>query len=317
MSSISPALSANLGVRYEYYGVFKEVDGRAIPFDIINCGGYCAPGSTFAYPDRNNVAPRLNLAWAPAALHDATVITLGAAALFLIMVTVAVGRIRTRMLAQTKKAELAAWQLRQCLCVDQAARRFGQRQHRHQHVGAGQEGSESVAACEGLDAIDLALRSRPALHRIAKRREPRRDGAAHLAEAQHADGGPPHIAAVFVLLPVLVTLLREIDLHVALVMDHAVDRVFGHLLRHAGVFEAHDRQMRGHRTHRQDGVDAGAVINHCLQLGLPREQLGRWLPADQVVAGLVGRPGEILPVRLMLAQLGDDAGHDVEAGGLD
>ena len=44
---------------------------------------------------------------------QATVITLGAAALFLIMVTVAVGRIRTRMLAQTKKAELAAWQLRQ------------------------------------------------------------------------------------------------------------------------------------------------------------------------------------------------------------
>ena len=79
---ISPALSANLGVRYEYYGVFKEVDGRAIPFDIINCGGYCAPGSTFAYPDRNNVAPRLNLAWAPAALHDATVITLGAGMYF-------------------------------------------------------------------------------------------------------------------------------------------------------------------------------------------------------------------------------------------
>ena len=44
---------------------------------------------------------------------QATVITLGAAALFLIMVTVAVGRIRTRMLAQTKQAELAAWQLRQ------------------------------------------------------------------------------------------------------------------------------------------------------------------------------------------------------------
>ncbi|MEZ4401780.1 MAG: serine/threonine-protein kinase [Kofleriaceae bacterium] len=44
---------------------------------------------------------------------QATVVTVGAAALFLIMVTVAVSRIRTRMFAQTRKAELAAWQLRQ------------------------------------------------------------------------------------------------------------------------------------------------------------------------------------------------------------
>ncbi|MBK9030020.1 MAG: serine/threonine protein kinase [Myxococcales bacterium] len=44
---------------------------------------------------------------------QATVIALGAAALFLIMVTVAAGRIRARMMAQTRRAELASWQLRQ------------------------------------------------------------------------------------------------------------------------------------------------------------------------------------------------------------
>jgi len=43
----------------------------------------------------------------------ATITITGAAALFLIMVTVAAGRIRTRLFAQTRRAELAAWQLRQ------------------------------------------------------------------------------------------------------------------------------------------------------------------------------------------------------------
>lgn len=44
---------------------------------------------------------------------QATVAAIGAAVLFLIMVTVAAGRIRARMLEQTRKAELAAWQVRQ------------------------------------------------------------------------------------------------------------------------------------------------------------------------------------------------------------
>jgi len=44
---------------------------------------------------------------------QATIAAVGAAALFLVMVTVAAGRIRARMLDQTRRAELAAWQLRQ------------------------------------------------------------------------------------------------------------------------------------------------------------------------------------------------------------
>ena len=75
---MKPTLSANLGLRYQYYGVFEEIHGRAIPFDINACGGYCAPGSTFSYPDRNNVAPRVSFAWAPSRLHDRTVIGFGA-----------------------------------------------------------------------------------------------------------------------------------------------------------------------------------------------------------------------------------------------
>ena len=75
---IAPTLSANLGLRYEYLGVFKEIHDRAIPFDIKLCGGYCAAGSTFSYPDRNNFAPRLSATWAPAVLRGRTVISAGA-----------------------------------------------------------------------------------------------------------------------------------------------------------------------------------------------------------------------------------------------
>ncbi|MDR1990663.1 MAG: TonB-dependent receptor [Acidobacteriaceae bacterium] len=75
---MSSSLSANLGLRYEYYGVFTETQNRAIPFDINICGGYCPPGTPFSYPDRNNFAPRVSLSWAPDALQGRTVINAGA-----------------------------------------------------------------------------------------------------------------------------------------------------------------------------------------------------------------------------------------------
>ncbi|MBO0722838.1 MAG: TonB-dependent receptor, partial [Blastocatellia bacterium] len=74
---IRPNFTANLGLRYEYYSVFREIHDRDIPFDIATCGGYCPAGSAFAFPDRNNFAPRVSFAWAPKALHDRTVIRFG------------------------------------------------------------------------------------------------------------------------------------------------------------------------------------------------------------------------------------------------
>ncbi|HEY4360041.1 MAG TPA: carboxypeptidase regulatory-like domain-containing protein [Bryobacteraceae bacterium] len=74
---LSPTLTANLGVRYEMYGVFSEIHKRDIPFDIQTCGGYCPAGSPFAFNDLNNFAPRVSLAWAPKMLHDRTVIRVG------------------------------------------------------------------------------------------------------------------------------------------------------------------------------------------------------------------------------------------------
>ena len=35
----------NLGVRYSFFNVFHETQGRAVPFDFATCGGLCQPGS--------------------------------------------------------------------------------------------------------------------------------------------------------------------------------------------------------------------------------------------------------------------------------
>src|SRR6266550_2884098 len=70
-------LTLNLGVRYEYYGVMREVLGRALVVDPLGCGGFCPAGTPYYSPDRNNFAPRLGLAWSPARFHGKTVIRAG------------------------------------------------------------------------------------------------------------------------------------------------------------------------------------------------------------------------------------------------
>ncbi len=75
---VTPTLTANLGVRYEFFGVPYEVNGRGIVFDPLNCpGGYCPAGTPFYQPDYNNFSPRISLAWAPSTLNNKTVIRTG------------------------------------------------------------------------------------------------------------------------------------------------------------------------------------------------------------------------------------------------
>ncbi|MGI8782353.1 MAG: TonB-dependent receptor domain-containing protein [Acidobacteriota bacterium] len=73
---LRPNLTVNLGVRYEYYSVVHEAKDRGRVF-AMECGGFCPPGTPFYEPDRNNFAPRIGLAWAPAMFHDKTVIRAG------------------------------------------------------------------------------------------------------------------------------------------------------------------------------------------------------------------------------------------------
>jgi hypothetical protein len=70
-------LTLNLGLRYEYYSVTKEVKDRILVIDILGCKGFCPPGTPMYSPDRNNFAPRVGLAWGPEVFKGKTVIRTG------------------------------------------------------------------------------------------------------------------------------------------------------------------------------------------------------------------------------------------------
>ena len=59
--------SVNLGMRYSFFNVFHEVQGRANPFDFATCGpqGFCGVGASFGQPNYGNFDPRVAFAWAP------------------------------------------------------------------------------------------------------------------------------------------------------------------------------------------------------------------------------------------------------------
>ena len=65
-------LTLNLGIRYEFFNIFHEVHGKAIPFDFATCGatGYCGAGASFGNPNTLDVDPRISFAWSPASLGN-------------------------------------------------------------------------------------------------------------------------------------------------------------------------------------------------------------------------------------------------------
>jgi hypothetical protein len=68
-----PNLTINAGLRYEFYTVPVEKNGRDKVWRIA-CGGFCAPGTRWYDPDYNNLGPRVGFAWTPARFKDNTVI---------------------------------------------------------------------------------------------------------------------------------------------------------------------------------------------------------------------------------------------------
>jgi carboxypeptidase family protein len=71
-----PNLTINAGLRYEFYTVPVEKDGRDKVWRL-SCGGFCAPGTRWYDPDYNNFGPRVGFAWAPARFKDNTVLRAG------------------------------------------------------------------------------------------------------------------------------------------------------------------------------------------------------------------------------------------------
>jgi carboxypeptidase family protein/TonB-dependent receptor-like protein len=68
-----PNLTINAGLRYEFYTVPVEKDGRDKVWRIA-CGGFCPPGTRWYDPDYNNLGPRVGFAWTPARFKNNTVI---------------------------------------------------------------------------------------------------------------------------------------------------------------------------------------------------------------------------------------------------
>lgn len=90
---ITPTFTANLGVRYDYYGVAHVPDNRTTVFDLNQFHGACLGSGSFNTPfpvpintppcptnpalyspNYKNVDPRVSFAWAPAAFHAKTVV---------------------------------------------------------------------------------------------------------------------------------------------------------------------------------------------------------------------------------------------------
>jgi hypothetical protein len=74
---VTPNLTLNLGLRYEYYSVMHEINNRSAVVDITGCGGFCPKGTPYYDPNTKDFGPRLGVAWAPKALGGKTTIRSG------------------------------------------------------------------------------------------------------------------------------------------------------------------------------------------------------------------------------------------------
>lgn len=74
---VTPNLTLNVGLRYEFYTVTHEILDRSAVVDILGCGGFCPKGTPYYDDNPRDFGPRLGVAWAPKALHGKTTIRSG------------------------------------------------------------------------------------------------------------------------------------------------------------------------------------------------------------------------------------------------
>jgi len=75
---LRPDLTLNIGLRYEYYTPVNSVDGEARVFDAGTLS-YLPAGSGFYRAEKLGLAPRVGIAWAPAAFRSRTIFRWGGA----------------------------------------------------------------------------------------------------------------------------------------------------------------------------------------------------------------------------------------------
>src|SRR5215467_1891580 len=74
---VTPNLTLNLGLRYEFYSVVHEILKRSAVVDIKGCGGFCPKGTPYYQPNYKDFGPRIGAAWAPSMFHGKTTIRSG------------------------------------------------------------------------------------------------------------------------------------------------------------------------------------------------------------------------------------------------
>lgn len=75
---LSPRFTANLGLRYEYFGVDHEVQGRGVIVDPLHCSAVvCPAGSQWYSPNLADFSPRVSLAWQPHVFDHKAVLRAG------------------------------------------------------------------------------------------------------------------------------------------------------------------------------------------------------------------------------------------------
>jgi hypothetical protein len=74
---VTPQLTLNIGLRYEFYTVSHEILNRSAVLDIAGCGGFCPKGTPYYDANPYDFGPRIGVAWAPAMFHGKTTIRSG------------------------------------------------------------------------------------------------------------------------------------------------------------------------------------------------------------------------------------------------
>ena len=71
---VTPNLTVNVGLRWDYYAPITEAHDRVKIFDLAACHGFCPPTSALEFPNYKNFDPRFSVAWAPERFRGKTVV---------------------------------------------------------------------------------------------------------------------------------------------------------------------------------------------------------------------------------------------------
>lgn len=75
---LRPNLTLTYGLRYEFFNVLHEVQGRSRAFDPVTCGGNCPQGAQFTFPVTTNFEPRFSFGYEPKRFDGKVVLRGGA-----------------------------------------------------------------------------------------------------------------------------------------------------------------------------------------------------------------------------------------------